>query len=165
MGRRAGHFSRIVFFFRGDDPSQGRGMLQKGIVILKRSWPLGFVALPFAIVYCFLLCFFADAIEASYEMRAFTITSEWGDVDVLFMIASIALGWVGVVVSERRTGAERLVPLVMAVPWCLASIGGGFVLARLFLVSLSDPMWEMLAYSLVSAVGTSALRAYLPDII
>ncbi|MCH7704037.1 MAG: hypothetical protein IIB61_02910 [Planctomycetes bacterium] len=68
-------------------------------------------------------------------------------------------------VSERRAGAVGPVVLLFALPCCFAAIGGGFAITSLFLGSLSDGMKEMLAYSLVSAVGASALRSYLANII
>ncbi len=140
-------------------------MLYKTFAILKLSSPVAVVALPFGMGYCFLLCLFPDAIEAYDKMLDFTATSQWGGIEVLFSLNSGVLGWVTVVVAERRLGAARFVLLLMALPWCLASIGGGFALALLYIGSFSDPMWEMLAYSLVSAIGACAVRAYLSNIL
>lgn len=140
-------------------------MLHKTYEIMKLSWPLGLVALPFGMGYCFLLCFFPDAIDAYDKMRDFTATSQWGGIEVLFALNSGVLGWVTVVVSERRLGPARFVLLLMALPWCFASIGGGFALALLYIGSLSAAMFDMLAYSLVSAVGACAVRAYLDNIL
>ena len=140
-------------------------MLHKAFEIMTLLWPVGLVALPFGMGCCFLLCLFPDAIEAYDKMRDFTATSQWGGIEVLFSLNSGVLGWVTVVVSERRLGAARFALLRMALPWCLASIGGGFALALLYIGSLSDSMWEMLAYSLVSAIGACAVRAYLGNIL
>ncbi len=156
---------RILFSYRGDDPSGSLGMFQKGLALLKLSWPLGVVALPFGTVYCLLLYLFPDSIDAYVKMRTYTVFSRWGGVEVFFVLNSAVLGWVSVVVSERRTGAARFILLLIALPWCFASIGGGFALAPLCLGRLSDAMWEMMAYSLVSVVCAGALRAYLGDIL
>ena len=81
------------------------------------------------------------------------------------MLNSLVLGWVSAVVSERRTGAVGPVVLLCALPCCFAAIGGGFAVTPLFLGGLSGAMKEMLAYSLVSAVGASVLRSYLANIL
>ena len=140
-------------------------MFQNGIVVLKRLWPLGLLALPFGAVCCLLLVLFPDSIEAYVQMRAYNIFSRWGGVERLFVLNSVVLGWVSVIVSERRTGAVGPVVLSFALPCCFVAIGGGFALSPLFLGSLSGAMREMLAYSLVSAVGASVLRAYLANIL
>lgn len=140
-------------------------MFENGIALLKQSWPLGLLALPFGTVYCLLLYLFPDSIEAYVKMRAYTIFSRWGGVERLFVLDSLVLGWVSSVVSERRTGAVGPVVLLFALPCCFAAIGGGFAIASLFLGSLSDAMKEMLAYTLVSAVGASVLRSYLANVL
>lgn len=157
--------SRIVFAPRSNNLAGGLGMFQEGIALLKRSWPLGLLALPFGAVYCLFLCLFPDSIEAYVEMRAYTQFSTWGGVQVLFLLNSVIIGWLSAVVSERSIGTVGAVALLLAVLCCLGAIGAGFCLAWFFLGSLSDPMWEMLAYSLVSAVGASALRTYLAGIL
>lgn len=139
-------------------------MFQNGIAFLKRLWPLGLLALPFGTVYCLLLYLFPDSIEAYVKMRAYTIFSRWGGVERLFVVNSLVLGWVSVIVSQRRTGAGGPVLLLFALLCCFAAIGCGFALAPVFLGGLSGAMREMLAYSLVSAVGASVLRAYLANI-
>jgi len=135
-------------------------MLCKTFEIMKLSWPLGLLALLFGMVYGLLLWSFPDAIEAYGTMRDYTAISQWGGIEVLFVLNSGVLGWVTVVVAERRMEAARFVLLPMAAPWCLVSIGGGFAFALLNIGSLSAAMMEMLAYSLGSAVGASILRAY-----
>lgn len=148
--------SRIMFLSSGDDLPGRLRMFQNRIAILKRSWPLGVLALPFGTVYCLLLCLFPDSIDAYVKMRWYTE----GGVENLFVLNSAVLGWVSVVVSERRTGAAGFILLLIALPCCFVAIGGGFAIAPLFLGSLSDAMKEMLAYSLVSVVGAGAFRAY-----
>ena len=157
--------SRIGFASRDDYLYGDRGMFQNGIALLKRLWPLGLLAMPFGTVYCLLLYLFPDSIEAYVRMRTYTAFSRWGGVERLFVLNSLVLGWVGAVVSERRAGAVGPVVLLFALPCCFAAIGGGFAIASLFLVSLSGAMKEMLAYSLVSAVGASVLRSYLANIL
>lgn len=131
---------------------------------MKRLWPLGCAILLFGVVYCSLLCLFPDAIAAYVSMRLSTDVSTWGGIEDLFVLNSAVLGWVTVVVLDRRTGAVGFVLLLAAIPWCVASIGGGFALSALLLGGLSGPMWEMLLYSLVSVVAASALRSYLAKI-
>ena len=124
--------------------------------MLLRSWPLGLLALPFGTVYCLLLCFLSDSIEVYDELPG---NSEWGGVEVLFVLNSGVLAWVSVVVSERRTETEGFLALLFAFPWCFAAIGGGFAVALLFLGSLSDAMMEMLVFSVVSSIVIGGLRA------
>ena len=63
-------------------------MFQKQLDFVERAWPLGLLALPFGILYCLLLCFLTDAIEASEQMRGSLSNYEWGGVDSLFALTS-----------------------------------------------------------------------------
>lgn len=140
-------------------------MFHKPFRFLRISWPIGLVTLPFGTVYCLLLCLFPDSIDAYANMRVYTDFSTWGGIETLFALNSAVLGWLSVVVAERRTGVVGFVLLLMVLPWCFSSIGAGFALASLCVGSFSDAVWDMLAYSLVSVVGASALRAYLCDML
>lgn len=131
--------------------------------VFRISWPVGLAALPFGAVYCLLVCLFPDSIDAYAKMHAYTDFSTWGGIEVLFMLNSAVLGWVAVVVTVRRTGVAGFVLILIALPWCLASIGSGFAVAWLCVGSISDGVWPMLAYSLGSVVCASALRTYMHE--
>ncbi len=133
-------------------------MLHRPFKLLCHSWPLVVLTLPFGALYCSLLCFFPDAIEASVQMQAYT--SEWGGVEVLFMLNSAGLGWASVVVSERRIGGAGPAMLLFAWPCCLVAIASGFAAAPLFLGGLTAAMKEMLIISLVSVLAVSGIRVY-----
>lgn len=152
-------------FCRGDDPDWDCTMFHRPLKFLRISWPAGLVALPFGTVYCLLLCLFPDSIEAYAKVRVYTDFSGWGGIETLFALNSAILGWLSVVVAERRTSVAGFILLLMILPWCFASICGGFALASLWERSFSDAVWDMLACSLVSVVGASALRAYLCDML
>lgn len=128
--------------------------------VLSVSWPVGLVSLPFGVVNFILLCFFPDSIDAYASMRAYTDFSRWGGIEFLFALNSAVLGWLSVVVAEHCTGVAGFVLLLMILPWCFSSIGGGFALASLRVGSFSDAVCDMLVYSLVSVVGVSVFRAY-----
>lgn len=140
------------------------GVFHKPFELVRRSWPVGVVALLFGSVYCSLVCFLTDGIDAFDKMSAFMVTSRWGGVEDLFLLNSIALGWVSVVVSETRTGTAGFVPLLMALAWCLVSIGGAFALGSLWLGRFSGPMWGMVAYSVLPVLGAAGVRCYLGNI-
>jgi len=132
---------------------------------LKRSWSVGFVALPCAIVNTVLICVLPDSIEAYAEFWRYLALDRWGGPETLFMINSGVLGWVSIVVLERKLGTVGMVVFLIALPWCLAAIAGGFALGVLFVEHVPGPIWDMVGYSVVSAVGASAVRTYFHDIV
>lgn len=131
------------------------------IYLVKASWPAGVAALFFGIVYSVLLCSFPDYIENFDEMLKYTHNSNWGGLEMLFILNSGILGATSVVISERRTDASGIMLWLIASSWCLISIGFGFAMAQTYLGNFPDPMWEILAFSLATAVGATALRTYL----
>jgi len=140
-------------------------MVQKQLEFMKRSWPLGLVALPFGLVYCSLLCFFGEAIEASTQVRGYLASYEWGGVDTLFALNSGLLGWLSIVVAGYRFGITGRCLLWIALPWCFAAIGGGFGLALLFADRLPSSVWEIVLCCLVFMIGTSVFRVYVDDVV
>jgi len=128
------------------------------------SWPVGVVALPFAAVYWFLFWFFPDSIAAHGTMQAYTNFPSWGGVEALFLLNSAVCGWLGVVVSENRTGVAGLLLVPIALPWSSEAIVLGFWLPSMFLGGFSNPMWDMLLDSLTLMFGAAALRAYVGGI-
>ena len=108
---------------------------------------------------------FPDAIEASEELWMYLQSSHWGGPETLFVLNSSLLGWVSIVVLERWLGTVGNVVLLIAFPWCLATIAGGFALALVFVERVPGPIWNMVALSVISAVGASAVRTYLHDVV
>ena len=140
-------------------------MLSRQSGIIRYVWATAGVATPFGAVYCLLLCLLTDAIEAFGRLPSYGLFLTWGGVEDLFVLNSVVLGWASVVAWERMAGIAGAVLLLFALPSCIAAIGGGFVVALVFLPSLSDPVWEMAAYSLVSVLGASIVRVYLGKIL
>ena len=131
------------------------------MLVIKLAWPLALVALVFGLVYCALLCFFSEAIEAYAKLRDDNvIRSSRPGIVTLFVFNSGVLAWASVVLAERRTGIAGLFLSLLTLPWCLGSVSGGFAFALLFVETITNPMWEMLAWSLVSVVVVSAIQAW-----
>lgn len=140
-------------------------MFEKQLNFLERAWPIGLVALPFGLVYCLLLCVFGEAIEASGQMRGFLANYEWGGVDALFALTSGILGWTSIAVTGYRFGITGAWLLLIALPWCLTAIVGGFALAELIIDRLPGPVWELVVCCLVWMIGTCIFRVYLDDVL
>lgn len=156
---------RTCTFNHNEDAERDCALFPMPLEFLRISWPVGLVAIPFGTVYWLLLFLLPDSIDAYVHMRAYTDFSRWGGIEILFALNSGILGWLSVVIVERRADVARFVLLLMVLPWCFSSIGSGFALASLSVGVFSDAVWNMLMYSLVSTVGASALRAYLSDIL
>ena len=116
-------------------------------------------------MYCLLLCLLSDAIEAFDRLPTYGLFLTWGGVEDLFVLNSVVLGWASVVACERTAGTAGVVLLLFVLPLCIAAIGGGFAVALVFVPCVSDAMWQMMVYSLVSVVGASILRVYLGEIV
>jgi len=112
-----------------------------------------------------LLSFFPDSIDAYDAMRDYTFTSEYGGIEVLFMLNSGLLGWVICVLVERKVDETTFILALTSSLWCLVLIGGGFALTSLFVGNLTGPMWEMLVLSMVFSVGTSTFQSYFGDLL
>ncbi len=140
-------------------------MNRSGITLLKRSWPLGLLAIPFAAVCCLLLVCLSESIEARAQMSDFSGHFSWRGVETLFFLNAFVLGWVSVVVSERRLGAVGPSVLLFALPCCFAAIGGGFALSLWSLDDFTTAMKEMLALSIAAGAGACILRVYVADLL
>ena len=138
-------------------------MFQNGFALLKLSFSLAVVALPFGIVYCLLICLFPDAIEAFGAMRHYVSFSRWGGIENLFVLNSLLMGWVTIIVLERTVGSTGHILFAIALPCWVAAIGGGFASGAFFAERVPDTMWELLVYSLVSVVCAGALSIVWAD--
>ena len=132
---------------------------------MRLSWPIGVVTLPFGLVYCFLLCFLGDAIAASEKMAAQLSGYEWGGVDALFAMNSGLLGWAGVVVAAKRFGISGPSLFLIALPWSLGALGGGFAVALLVMGSLPHSIWQILGICVVFMISTAVFRTYVDDVV
>ena len=134
---------------------------------LVRSWPMGLVALAFALVFCLLLWFFADSIEAWGTMKSLLVFRGQGrgGPAVLFMLTAGIMGGVSIAFLEYRLGTVGIVVFLFALPYCLAAIAGGFALGLFLLEGVPGSTWDMAAFSVILAVGVSAVRTYLHDVV
>lgn len=139
-------------------------MLHRLFQVVTRSWPAGVIALPFGAVCFLLLTRMPDSIEAYDAMRDVTGNSQYGGIEVLFMVNAAALGWINGAILQRRLGQMGLVLLLTSSFWCLVSIGGGFAFAYQSLGNLTGPMWEMFAFSLGSAGVATVVQSYWGDL-
>ena len=121
--------------------------------------PMIAVALFFGSVYVLLLRVFRGSIEAYSELSAFTATGEWGGPETLFTGVSVLLGLLNVWVLERRLGTGFTL-LRISIPFCIATIGTSFAVARIIFGPPVAGMLDMLVYSLVSAIGACVIRVY-----
>lgn len=140
-------------------------MLRRYLSLLAASWPTVLIAVPFAGVYCALVCFFADAIEAYGALRSLSSRVGWGGPEVLFAMNSAILGWVSIAFVGRRFGTGGLGVFMIALPWCLCTIAAGCCVGIVLLGRVPSPICEMGAYSVASVVGVSAARAWLQDVL
>jgi len=139
-------------------------MFRDLLAMSKLAWPVAFVALPCALMICLLVWLFPDAIEAYGEFRTYLNYARWRGPGLLFMLNSAVLGWVSIVVLERKSQTVGIVVFLATLPWCLASIAGGFALSVYLVDHVPGSIGEMVAYSVVSAVGASAFRTHLQNV-
>jgi hypothetical protein len=83
--------------------------------------------------------------------------------DDLFLLNSVLLGWASAAAAERRIDATGTGLVMIAVPFCLAAIAGGFGLAAILLAPLPGVSGELLIFCAICTVGAAIVRANLGD--
>ena len=132
------------------------------IELAMRTWVVGAVAALAGVIYSVLIYSFTDAMEAADEFSAYT--GEGGPY-TLFLITSFLLGWCSVGVLERILGVTGGGLWLIALPWWVASICGGFVSASLIVEHVPDSVLELAVLCAVTVACTGALRIGLSQLL
>ena len=126
---------------------------------LGRVWPVGCVALPCGVMYCALLCSFAEQLEIIGNMGTLLGSYSGSGVPTLLGLTSLVLGWTSIVVLEIRLQmAGAMLFLIGLVCWVI-TIAGGFALALLVAGSLPANWTEMTVLCIVVAVISGGWKA------
>jgi len=136
-------------------------MFRKLFILLKLSWPLVLVGVPFGIIYCLLFRLFPNAIELSDEFRSELFFSAGGGPNTLFGLNSLVLGWVSIVVLEHRSGIVGPFLLVIGFPYWGIAIGGGFALGVFYLGRIPNSTGELIAFCLVCVILSAGVRSFI----
>lgn len=137
-------------------------MIKSILEQIKLSIPVLLICIPFGLINCFLVCYFRESLDAEKELESFMRNSR-GGAETLLMISSGIMGWISIVLLEKRLGLERkiLLPFALLI-WTIVT-GGGFALSTLFVDQQPKAFFELIAICLISSSVASLIAIFFRD--
>lgn len=99
-------------------------MIKNFAELLKLSWPVFLISIPFGLLHCFLICYFRESLDAADNLQIY-FADAWGGADVLLVINSGLLGWASIGLLERKLGLNGFILFPFALLIWILAIGGG----------------------------------------